>query len=246
MRSFGLGLALNLCHLGACLAADWPGFHGDAAMTGASDETMQAPLQRAWRVELGSAPGSPVMAHGRIYVGTQAKTLLCLNSSDGIERWRYSAGQTLAAAPLVADDLVIVGDEGGILHAVAAASGTLRWKADLGVKITAGASRAGDTIVVGSYANELFCLALADGTERWRFTSDAQVHAAAPVSGGRCVTAGCDSSISSPARKVLRSIWGPAPVPRPRYVMAWPWPPPSAAPGLPPRLRMRRYAGKGR
>ena len=126
-----------------------PMSRGDPARTGEQIGPGPAGVPSVrWQVQTGAvAPASPVVVDDVVYVGTQDRTLLALDATDGTERWRFVTEGAVGGAPAVADGVVYVGDEAGLLYAVDAASGALRWSVDLGPSLYTAAPAVVDGVV---------------------------------------------------------------------------------------------------
>jgi hypothetical protein len=60
---------------------------------------------------------SPAIAgNGLVYVGTETGILLCLNATDGSQKWSYTTGGPIEASPSITDDHVIVGSMSGEVY----------------------------------------------------------------------------------------------------------------------------------
>ncbi len=144
----------------------------------------------------GSVVARPVIADGRVYVGSRDYNLYCINAEDGTEVWRFAADGPILAGAVVGDEGLVFfnshTDDGWessqTLFCLNAASGTEDWSEGLaGVLTTGPASHAGDVIADGfhypSRSQSLYRFASADGSEQWRHQSDAFVTGAV-VGGG--------------------------------------------------------------
>ena len=124
-------------------AADWPQYKGDAARSGASEETLAVPLQPAWiyqppqvprpaweepgkeanRLHFDHSP-QPVVAGGRVFFGSSADdTVRALDLNTGKVLWRFTTGGPIRFAPAVAGDRVYVGSDDGCVYCLAAGTG---------------------------------------------------------------------------------------------------------------------------
>ena len=73
-------------------AADWPTVRGNPARTGTTAGDLRPPFRLAWAVSFnGERFGSvvePVVADGRVFVGTHQGSLYALDSVSGKPLWR--------------------------------------------------------------------------------------------------------------------------------------------------------------
>ena len=69
--------------------------------------------------------GTPVAAHGRVYVGSASGTLFAVDATTGEKVWEFRAKASLRAPPAVVGDTVFVADTIGRLYVVDASTGVL-------------------------------------------------------------------------------------------------------------------------
>jgi len=60
---------------------------------------------------------SPVVAGGRVYIGSSDGRLYVLDSASGKKLWEFDAGAGLTASPAVAEGKVIIGAQDGRIYA---------------------------------------------------------------------------------------------------------------------------------
>ena len=122
------------------MGGDWPLFHGDAGRTGAAVSGPKPPLEPAWRADVGGAlhAGSPVVAEGLAFVGTQREDLpdgsglVALDAQDGTLRWRYSTGASIKLAPAFCKGRIFAVTVTGEVVALDAQDGGMVWTYQLG------------------------------------------------------------------------------------------------------------------
>ena len=59
---------------------------------------------------------SPVVAGGRVYIGSSDGRLYVLNAASGKKLWEFDTGAGLTASPAVADGRVVIGAQDGLLY----------------------------------------------------------------------------------------------------------------------------------
>ncbi len=178
--------------------ADWPIFRGDPALSGVAAGALPAVPVERWSFQAPkSIVSSPVVADGRLVVGCDDGSVLCLDAASGAALWSFDTEDVVEAPALIHAGSVYVGSSSGWFFALDLASGALRWKQETGDKILGGANwveAGGETrIVVGSYDASLHCFAAADGTPRWIYSTGNYVNGTPAVADGRIVFGGCDS-----------------------------------------------------
>lgn len=97
-------------------------------------------LQPRWRIAVGgSTSGTPIIAHGTVYLGSYDGTLRTRDLQTGAARWTYDTGARVQEPNLkirlgipgsaaVAGGMVDAGNCAATVHALDAATGALRWK----------------------------------------------------------------------------------------------------------------------
>jgi outer membrane protein assembly factor BamB len=184
------------------LAADWPQFRGDAALTGVARDPLPARPALAWTFEAGeSVESTPAIAAGTVFVGSLDGHLYALELATGKERFRYQAGGEIKSSPAVRDGVVYVGDESGTFHAVDARTGKRRWAFEAGGAVTSSANFAAagqrTLALFGSYDNFLYAVDATTGQLAWKLETESYVHATPAVAAGVAYVAGCDGFLRS-------------------------------------------------
>lgn len=132
-------------------------FSGDGALPG--DATV-------WTRETGDMIwSSPVVADGRVFVGSYDRHLYALSADDGEVLWRYRTGDRIDGTPAVADGTVYVGSFDRNLYALDAETGEERWiYGNTGI-VRSSPTVAGDTVYIGSHCRVEECTSYYD--VRW-------------------------------------------------------------------------------
>jgi len=120
--------------------SDWPMFRGNAGNTGVASDAIKAPLSLAWAAAAGGGIniGSPVVADGRVYIGTlfihdfHDCGITCMDARTGELLWRAGTDSSIKHAPCAAGGRVFAASVAGTLYAFDAASGEPLWEAELG------------------------------------------------------------------------------------------------------------------
>ncbi|MEM9281402.1 MAG: PQQ-binding-like beta-propeller repeat protein [Verrucomicrobiota bacterium] len=196
VATIGLGMALLLLGCGekdteeeilveveeTSAQSDWPLFRGDAGMQGVSSETLTAPLDLAWTFEPEVEEGrrrppidaSPVIADGRVFVGTQGIEFLALDLETGDLLWSFEPEGPVIAPAGVHGDTVYFGDSYGFVYALDVETGEEKWphyetdgKIEGGVNILE--VEGGDAkVFVGSHDYFLYCFEGGTGKVMWK------------------------------------------------------------------------------
>lgn len=163
------------------IQSDWPLFRGDAEMRGLTAEAILPPLALAWSYEPPVAEGkrrppieaTPVVADGRVFVGSQDGNFYALDLETGASAWIFKADGPIIAPAAVVGDRVCFGDTHGIVYALATADGKEIWRFETEGKIEGGVNvlveeGQGTRVFVGSHDYFLYCLDAGSGEELWR------------------------------------------------------------------------------
>src|SRR5689334_1555179 len=111
-------LAATLAYLASALPigaapTDWPMLGHDPSRSGATGVELRPPFERKWYrlfADEGLMAGvQPVVAEGRVFVGTLRGILHAIDAETGIDAWTFQAGGPLMHACAVADGKVFFG-----------------------------------------------------------------------------------------------------------------------------------------
>lgn len=146
--------------------------------------------KRQWSyLTRGAVLGTPAIANGVVYVGSQDNFLYALDARTGALRWRFAGSLTFFAPPLIQDGVVYAPSQDGYVYALDERTGAMFWRA------FAGENPDADTVGFGTlttqpalYRNVLFVTSegslygfdVRQGALRWRYP---------PVSGASQLTA---------------------------------------------------------
>ena len=99
------------------LAADWPTLRGNVARTGYVDAEIKPPFRLAWvRHFVGERIGSavePIVADGKVFIGTHSGNLYALDAESGKPLWRFQLDGPILQSPTCGDGKVAVASAGG-------------------------------------------------------------------------------------------------------------------------------------
>jgi len=180
----------------------WRHYRGSERQLGVAPGKLAEKLKPLWKFKTGGALlSSPVVADGRVFIGSLDKHVYALNLRDGKKIWSFKAGDEIEAPPSVIGNAVVIGAADGYLYSLDAATGKLRWKYQTDDKILGAANwatapnRQGTWIVVGSYDNRLHCVNAETGKRIWTYETGNYVNGAPALSDGKVIFGGCDGII---------------------------------------------------
>jgi outer membrane protein assembly factor BamB len=83
-----------------------------------------------WSRQVGAMSSQPTIdvLRGRVYVGTDDGSMVCLRASDGKELWRYSTRGPILQPPALADGMILFSNEADQVYALDADTGKFRWQ----------------------------------------------------------------------------------------------------------------------
>jgi outer membrane protein assembly factor BamB len=185
---------------------DWPLVRGDAAMKGVSPTKLSFPLNLAWTLELGNKAkregvlGTPVVRHGKAYVGSLSGRFACIELSTGKILWEGNAKGQFEGSAGFAGNLVIAGCTDSFVYAWEADTGKEVWKTETGGEVHAGVNlwntpEGKPLVLIGSYDNKLYCLDATTGTKVWDYETANYVNGAATTYENQVIFGGCDGTL---------------------------------------------------
>lgn len=186
--------------------ADWTTYGFDAARSHAVPYRLEPPFRVAWR-ETGDwslIEFPPVLAGGRLFVGTNHGLLLALDTTTGRRLWQRELGRCIASSPAVAGETVVVGvmaappqcdrDVPSFVAAFDARTGRTLWRHRSG-PVEASPLVVGGVALTGSWDGGLTALDVANGRVRWTFATGAAIKAAATLAGSTAIVGSYDGSL---------------------------------------------------
>ncbi len=107
----------------------WPTYRHDAARSGSTSTPVAAEPKPLWQVELGSRLTPPVVAGGKLLVGSVDRhTVHAFDSRDGAALWSYTAGGRVDSPPTIHRGLVLFGSADGWVYCLRLDDGQLVWR----------------------------------------------------------------------------------------------------------------------
>lgn len=160
---------------------DWPLFRGDPEMRGGTSELIAPPLRLRWTYETPGEEGkrrppieaSPVIADGRVFVGSQDSSFYAIDLMEGSLAWSFKAEGPIIAPGAVLDDLVFFGDTYGFVYALSVTDGKEVWRFETEGKIEGGINTLVEEgsptrVFVGSHDYFVYCLDASNGALLWK------------------------------------------------------------------------------
>lgn len=185
----------------AAKKTEWPIFRGDASLSGVSKGTVLSDeLKLIWDFLTDDAIiASPIVAGGKVYVGSTGGRLYALDEERGDSVWVFDTKDEIEAPALFLNGIVFQGTLSGDLYALDADSGTVVWNVRLDNGIYGspnwGRNPAADgrvLLFVGCYDNQMYCLDAESGEIIWTYETDSYINGAPATDGNRLIFGGCD------------------------------------------------------
>ena len=148
----------------------WSLFHHDTSHSGLSTSTAPDNNQVLWSYKTNDLiTSSPVVSHGRVYVGSWDHNLYCFNMDYGNLLWNYTTGGMITATPAVANNNVYVGSQDSYLYCLNAKNGDLIWNYKTNYMIESSPTIEDNKIYFGSNDGFLYCLDTNYGNFIWKY-----------------------------------------------------------------------------
>lgn len=129
MKRAALGLALAILFAATEISAQST-FHGNAARTGVYDSAGPRQLGTVkWTFKTGGPiVGSPAVAGGVVYIGSEDGILYAVDQETGKEKWKFETPRQVVSTPTVANGVVYLVGYDATLTALDAATGKVKWR----------------------------------------------------------------------------------------------------------------------
>jgi len=168
----------------------WLMFHGDLANTGYVEEEVTPPLTLLWKKWMDSGEAHPVVAYGKIYVGSHNDHLLyAFDSETGDTLWSFDLSKDdglrrpVKSAVAVSQNIVVVNSWDNIVFALDSETGSLIWKyksdypifdtAQSGYFIHPSPVIVNDTVYIGLGDGYMHAIKLHTGEPVWTLQTEA-------------------------------------------------------------------------
>ncbi len=152
--------------------SDWPMLAHDCARSGATTTEIRPPFERKWYrlfPDEGLMAGvQPVIAGGRVFIGTMRGTLRAIDCDTGEDAWIHRADGAILHACAVGDGKVVFGDMSGRICALNAEDGKLAWHFQTGAAVWNAPLIYQGIVVIGSRDGSLYALDLGTGSVKWK------------------------------------------------------------------------------
>jgi outer membrane protein assembly factor BamB len=198
----------------------WPTYGYDDARTRfASDLHHRPPYRVLWHVRGGSLlEFPPVVAYGRLYVGTNRGRFLALDAETGKVAWKKEFGRCIAASPTVGDHVIYQPlmdpspcrehqqDAPGYMVALDAETGDELWRFRAGVIESPPLLKNG-VLYFGSWDKKMYALDAETHRVKWTFSTGDKIKDAAAYSNGTLYFGSYDHKVYAVDANTGKARW---------------------------------------
>ena len=190
-------------------AGAWREYGFDARRTHANTGLdLPPPYRRLWRHDAGSLlEFPPVIANGRVVVGTNAGLALALDARTGRELWRAPLRGRVAASPALTGGLALFSTIRGDVVALRAATGEEVWRRRVGSAVESSPLVVDGDVYVGTLNGGVLRLDARSGGVRWRARTEGDVKASLALSGPNVVVGDYAGHVTAFRRADGRVVW---------------------------------------
>jgi hypothetical protein len=168
---------------------DWPMLARDCARSGTTATEIRPPFERKWYrlfPDEGLMAGvQPVIAGGKVFIGTMRGTLHAMDSDTGRDVWVYHAAGPILHTCAVGNGKVVFGDGSGKICAVDVADGKPAWAVQTGAAVWNAPLIHQGTVVIGSRDAYLYAIEAATGVVKWKAATGGPLLSSAALDAAR-------------------------------------------------------------
>lgn len=162
---------LSLCLAGQSASSNWPQLQCDPGHTGYTIDQPNPPYRLKWRRELGEpmhTGNQPIIARGKLFIGTNYGNLYALDRETGETIWIYQTDAPILGSPAFKDGIVYVNSMDHYCHAVNSSDGSGIWKYETGEGIWAAPVVADNKVFVAGRDGCVYALTPDEGKLVWK------------------------------------------------------------------------------
>jgi len=158
-------------YAGAKAEKDWPMLAHDPGRSGATQAEVRPPFERKW-YRLFSDEGlmagvQPVIAGGKVFIGTMRGTFYAMDSNTGKDLWTFKTAGAILHTCAASNEKVFFGNAEGKIYAVNIADGTPAWFIQTGSAVWNAPLVYEGMVIVGSRDGKLYAIDSDSGTIKW-------------------------------------------------------------------------------
>lgn len=113
----------------------WSMYLHDQKHTGFLESSVPKVPTILWNYTIGGSSWGPVVANGRVYIGSFDGKVYSLDQASEAKIWEFSTGVVIGSSPTVDDGMVFIGSTDGKVYALDESNGTKIWEFSTGKAI---------------------------------------------------------------------------------------------------------------
>ena len=160
-------------------ADDWPMLGHDPGRSGSNPNEIRPPFTRKWYrlfPDEGIQSGvQPVIANGKVYLGTLAGVMHAIDATTGKDLWTYKSSGPILHAAAACSNRVFFGSADGTVHALDTSNGNLTWKTIAGGSLWNAPVLYKNRVLIGGRNGYLYALDSDSGSIIWQSNLEAPI-----------------------------------------------------------------------
>lgn len=161
-----------------------------------------------WSYRVGQqSAGSPSVANGVVFVGSDDHHLYALRANTGILIWKYTTGNNIVTVPAAVNGVVYVTSTDHYISALRVADGSLIWSYRTGYAIESSPTVVNGEIYFGSDDHYVYALRAGDGALMWKYKTANNIVSAPAVYGNVVYVTSTDHYVSAIGATSGSLIW---------------------------------------
>jgi outer membrane protein assembly factor BamB len=197
-------------------AEDWPQLQKNPGHTGFTADEPKPPYILKWMFEINEPThtGSPpIVAAGKVYLGTNWGNLVAVDLESGKKAWSYKARAAVFGTPAFENGVVFANSMDHRCHAVRATDGSRLWTFETGEGILAGPIVADGKVFIAGRDGFVYALEAASSELVWKSPIGGPVMATPAYDNGVLYVGGGDNHVYAFDGKTGSQIWRSAKLP---------------------------------
>jgi len=172
--------------IGDPVTKDWPFFRGNVEQNAVTSERGPTDLSKIrWQFKTGGpVKATPIVARGKVYIGSTDRNIYCLDAYTGDLIWNFTTKYRVEASVAYYNGRIFTGADDGNIYCLDAENGSLIWSKDIGgkwegtldffVASTTSQPRSSPIVVggrlyVGAKDGKFYCLDTSSGSILWSY-----------------------------------------------------------------------------
>ena len=192
---------------------NWPMLAHDPGRGGATSAEIRPPFERKWYrlfADEGLMAGvQPVVAQGKVLLGTMRGALYAIDAETGKDVWVFRSGGPILHTCAVGGGKVFFGNAQGRVYAVNLADGSAAWSIQTGSAVWNAPVFHDGVMVIGSRDGNLYAIDADNGEVKWKTPTGGPILSspALDVKAGTVYVAGEDMRVYAFSLRDGRGLW---------------------------------------